>query len=302
MSYQIIDGLTLATAVAPLGNLPAVAYKDGATGGLFAGGVQHKVVMNGVTLLAPHQVSMSFGATSVTITNQTAQAFPAGSTFIVELQIPGEEVRVGPTAFRPKGVTSGHFLNVSFGTPATASSTLFAASQSISANGSAVLTTTGGVNVDGTTVLSFPDYAVGRNVVAAWTNSATVTVSGFDVYGKAMTESKTGTSFTGVKAFYRITSITASAAVTGFTAGTGVVLGFPFHISNTTGFQFREVVNGALAGTAGTFVAGLSSGPSSATTADVRGTYAPNSAPNGSNTYQVLAAGLAPDFIGAPQA
>jgi hypothetical protein len=96
--------------------------------------------------------------------------------------------------------------------------------------------------------------------------------------------SASGTSFTGAKAFAKVSSITFNASVTGATAGTGVVLGLPVFLPYT-GAVLKELQDGATA-TAGTVTAGVVTAATT-TTGDVRGTYSPNSAPNGSRTYEL---------------
>lgn len=59
-----------------------------------------------------------------------------------------------------------------------------------------------------------------------------LTVTGEDEYGDIVVEaSGSGTSFTGKKAFKKITSIAVSTNVTGLTVGTGDVLGLPAYVA-----------------------------------------------------------------------
>jgi hypothetical protein len=127
-------------------------------------------------------------------------------------------------------------------------------------------------------------------VVAAWTGAAVLTVRGFDIYGKAMSEaSASGTSFTGKKAFAKVTSIQVSADVTALTVGTGTKLGLPMYVPNAA-MILKESVDGAAA-TAGTVAVGLDNATkSTTTTGDIRGTYDPNAAPDGSKVYELLVA------------
>lgn len=156
----------------------------------------------------------------------------------------------------------------------------YAASQSVAAAGSVVLNgatyagitqTFGGVSYTG----GAPD--VPRNVVGAWTTSSTIVVSGFGVYGQPMTETQTGTTFTGKKAFAFITGITSSAAITAATFGFGNVLGLPFAVNsgNFMGAFFNDAAD------AGTFVPADFTYPATTSTGDVRGTYTPAGTLNG---------------------
>ena len=186
--------------------------------------------------------------------------------------------------------------------PIVGAATQIAASQAIAAAGLAVLNGTllnlipsgypvviNGVTFNGNVVTVngtpytpaiYPD--VPRNVVAAWTTSSTVTVSGFDLYGLPQTEVQTGTSFTGKKAFAAITSIKSSASITAFTAGFGNVLGLPFVVA--TGDFLGAVFNDNVE-TAGTFVQADFTYPASGTTGDVRGTYVPAGTLNGQKFF-----------------
>lgn len=143
---------------------------------------------------------------------------------------------------------------------------------------------------------------VARNVVAAWTGTSVLTVTGTDMYGQVQTEaSASGTSFTGKKAFGTITAINVSANVTGMTVGTGAKLGLPFRVGS--GDIFAPTFGDAA--DAGTFVLPDLTQPATASTGDVRGTYTAGSALTGAifvamllkvydNTTQVGSFGLTP--------
>lgn len=164
--------------------------------------------------------------------------------------------------------------------PILAVANAFSVSAAIGAAGSAVL---GGAQTGSTTVNGIAYAAAGlpdvpRNVVGAWTTASNVTVSGFDVYGQAMTEvlSTPGGSV-GKKAFAVITSITSSASITAATFGTGSVLGIPFTVQSGDylGAMFNDAVD------AGTFVQRDFTNPATSTTGDTRGTYAAAGTLNG---------------------
>jgi hypothetical protein len=110
--------------------------------------------------------------------------------------------------------------------------------------------------------------------------------------------SASGTSLTGKKAFKTVTGITVSANVTGLTVGTAKVLGLPVFVAGAAEV-IREIQDGAVA-TAGTLVVGDLT-TATATTGDVRGTYAPNGTPNGSITFELLVALRSPEFTGNAQ-
>ena len=113
----------------------------------------------------------------------------------------------------------------------------------------------------------------------------TATVSGYDYYGQAMTQtittsSSVSTAVTGTKAFYQITQIAVSAATgTTLTVGTSDVLGLPVRAIDA-GYLVSVGWNNTLARDAGTFVSAVTATATSAT-GDVRGTYLPSSATSG---------------------
>lgn len=137
-------------------------------------------------------------------------------------------------------------------------------------------------------------FDVPRNVVITVTHASSVvamsgTITGTDEYGNTITEAwsvtATGTSktFTGKKAFKTITGITevvgADASTNTIIAGNGKVLGLPFKAAIPV--ITAETEDGAVP-TAGVLVAA-----STASTADARGTYTPNSTLNGALDFVV---------------
>lgn len=104
----------------------------------------------------------------------------------------------------------------------------------------------------------------------------TFTVSGYDIYGAAMTETITGANVgtaTGKKAFKSITGVTHTGTVAGtITIGTTDIFGFPVAVTNA-GYIIVAKWDSVLAANAGTFVAADAT-TATATTGDVRGTYA----------------------------
>jgi len=114
---------------------------------------------------------------------------------------------------------------------------------------------------------------------------ATITVSGYDYYGQAMSEAITSsaavsTAVNGKKAFYQISGITTSGATgTALTVGTTDILGIPVRVTNVA-YVASVKTNSTLAQDTGTFVA-ADTDTATTTTGDVRGTYVPGTASNG---------------------
>lgn len=126
-------------------------------------------------------------------------------------------------------------------------------------------------------------FDVARNVVAAWTTTAVMTVTGTDFYGQPQTEaSASGATFTGKKAFKTVTAVTFSAAVTAATVGTGVKIGLPYLVGAN---GILDALTDSLPDTTYTLVVGDQTSPATSTTGDVRGTITSASAPNGTHAY-----------------
>ena len=261
MSFYNLQS-TLSAAVATNGTF-TFAYPAGTYIGTFSGAKNHKMWAAGLqTLLtSPTDFTVAF-TTVITVTYKGTTSLPVNTRVQLQLETLGANSRKIET--RMGRVTRSAVLTPimwNLGSPITASSTNIVGSQSITLlSGLAT-----GLNGSTAGVLDQP-----RNVVAAWTGTAVLTVTGTDEYGVVMHESSaSGTSFTGKKAFMTVTNVTVSADVTSATVGTGVVLGLPSFLSEAQ-LIFHELIDGALA-TAGTTVAG-DPAVATATTGDVRGT------------------------------
>ena len=136
------------------------------------------------------------------------------------------------------------------------------------------------------------DFA--RNVVVTVTHGSSVVamsgvITGTDVHGNGITEAwavtATGTSkvFTGLKAFKTVTSITevvvADASGNSIISGSGDKLGLSQICAVAS--LVKEISGGSVV-TNGTTVAG-----STVSTADRRGTYAPNTVPDGAVDFEI---------------
>jgi hypothetical protein len=165
--------------------------------------------------------------------------------------------------------------------PAAKSATAVCAAQAIAAAGAATIN---GASASGG-VATF-DYARAVNVDStdAGDTTQTVTVTGTDYWGQAQTEAiaLNGTTLVaGQKAFKTITSVIVSAALAGnLTVGNEDVFGLPYRVTDA-GYLFRTGWAGSVANdSTGTFVA-ADTATATTTTGDVRGTFAPSSAANG---------------------
>jgi len=166
-------------------------------------------------------------------------------------------------------------INVYDVVPATLDADGICAQQTLAAAGNATLN--GALASGGTVTLDVP-----RNVVvdAAGAATAVLTITGTDVYGIPMSEAITlngTTAVAGKKAFKTITRVAASAAATDIFVGTGDVFGLPIDANSRN--YVLTAWNGAFV-TTGTFVAADATAATT-TTGDVRGTFAPADAADG---------------------
>jgi hypothetical protein len=174
--------------------------------------------------------------------------------------------------------------------PATKSATAVCAAQAVAAAGYATIN---GASASGG-VATF-DYARAVNVDSSnvGDTTQTVTVTGTDYWGQAQTEEialNGTTAVAGQKAFKTITAVYVDALLAGnLTVGNEDIFGLPYRVTDA-GYLLRVGWAGALAEDAGTFVA-ADTATATATTGDVRGTYAPSSAANGTRRL-VIAIGL----------
>lgn len=170
--------------------------------------------------------------------------------------------------------------------PQAAVTNNIAASQTAAGAGS--LTLTAGtsaksvVRADGVTVIQL-DCPRGVRVNCSTTARA-MTVSGYDVYGQAMSELITvvtpGTAVPGLKAFYQISGVTIAGSATVCLVGTTDVLGSPVRILDLA-YITRAGYNNVLAENAGTAVK-ADTATATTGTGDVRGTFTPSGATDGS--------------------
>lgn len=291
MSRFTIQG-TINSDVANGGTF-TVTYPSGTNKGTFTGAVKHGLSIGGKDLVHFDQFLAAPGASNVTITNRSGSTWVAGLAYVLALEVPGERDVRDPNGKVPiLRANSLRVVQVNLGAPITADADGISASQSVGVAGSFLLN--GALLSGGKMVLDVP-----RNVVGAWTNTSVITVTGLDEYGNRVVESSaSGTSMAGKKAFKEILSVTSSASITGATIGTGDVLGLPLFLESA-GLVLKELQDGA-APTAGTVVVG-DSAKATATTGDVRGTYDPNAACDGSKSFQLWVAYGDPAYRGPAQ-
>lgn len=311
MSVATITGFTSATVAN--GGTITVSYPTGFTRGDFVIGARHRLSVLGKVFNCPENITVSLGNTTATITYNGTTTIPAGTRFTVELDraggansltTPRNAIDTYIPAGRDTFVIPVMDSIVNLGTPTTAAATAVCAAQAISGTNVAALIN--GTKASGGVAALGASTGRNVNVVSANAGDTTqvVTVTGVDMYGQTMREAITlngTTTVQGKKAFASVTAVSVSATMTGnLSVGDGTIIGLPVYLPNAT-WILRETQDGATA-TAGTVVAGAGiTVPSTSTSADVRGTYTPNSAPDGSRSYALLIALPEPNFYGQPQ-
>lgn len=326
MSFKIADHVP-ASDVVTNGTM-TVAYPTGTDAGAYVGTYAHKAFAEGLqaNLSAPGDFTVSFGTSSITVTYKGTTTLPAGKLVKFQFDTAGPnksgiQTRLGTT--KRTAVLTPVLVNL--GAPDTADDDSIIASATSTELPNATTTTytpdTNGTSptdgVQGVVTKSGVKYWEldnPRNVSLVVTHGSSVVamtclVTGLDEYGNTMSElltiTATGTSKTaaGVKAFkwVRSVALTSASDSTANTAklGFGDVLGLPIALPEKMQVV-RESEDGA-APTAGTLVAAVRSAATT-TTGDVRGTYDPNSACNGSKSFELLILVDDPTDLGVTQA
>lgn len=302
--FEVVQG-TLAANVADAGTF-VVSYPAGTDAGTFKGGLRHQIMVgqNG-PYSAPDDLALTFGTASITVTNNSETTWLAGAAFYLSLERPGVSTVKAtgggglPNHTTVKRVAPCQVIQVNIGAPDVADVDGVSVSQAVAAPGN--LTITGALATGGVATFDVP-----RGIVIDGTDAAdttqTLTIYGTDEYGEAVVEtiaSNGTTAVNGKKAFKTVTRVAASAAYAGSVfVGSSDVLGLPFFLADGD-LVIKEMDDDA-AVTNGTFVAGVLS-EATATTGDVRGTYDPNSATDGSKVFRLWILTADPGYMGATQ-
>lgn len=237
-----------------------VNYPEGYNIGDFKNATGHYLMLNGDKLLQPKDITLSFGASAVTITNGTGSTLPVGQKGYFQFEIAGDEA--GISADAPDGhVVSLHaaeakLLLIDLGSPATldadglwdgvsvgATATTFAVADMKAA------TANGGV-------LDVP-----RNLTVTGSSGAdqVCTFDGFDEYDQAISETITASSTStvqGKKAFKRVVTMSVAAGGTAsktLDVGWGDVLGLPVAVRDMRSIV-AELINGVLQPNRGDYI------------------------------------------------
>ena len=242
-----ISETTLGSAVATSGTI-TFSYPTNTSAGSFAA-YGHKIWVDKLQKLlsSPSDFTVSFGASDITVTYLGSTTLPAGARVNAQFNIEGTdngELAIDLEEDEVKHSALGNLINVNLGSPDTADANGYVESQDLTSAGVFSVNTTAAAAIAAAALAGTAD--VPRNVVAAWTGTAVLTITGTDEYGNTIVESSaSGTSLTGKKAFKTVTGISSSANITSLTVGTGDVLGLPFFVGDASKI-LQELKDGSL--------------------------------------------------------
>jgi len=242
-----ISQTTLGSAVATSGTI-TLSYPANTSAGSFAA-YGHKLWVDKLQKLlsSPSDFTVSFGASDITVTYLGSTTIPADARVNAQLNIEGAndgEIETDLEESEVKHSALGNLINVNLGSPDVADANGIVESQDLTSAGVFSVNTTAAAAIAAAALAGTLD--VPRNIVAAWTTSATLTITGTDEYGNTIVESSSaGTSFTGKKAFKTVTNVATDTNITGLTVGTGDVLGLPLFVNNASKV-LQELKDGAI--------------------------------------------------------
>lgn len=295
--------LVLGGAVATSGTF-LINYPTGKSLANYENAYGHYFLALGAKFTQPDDFTIVFGATYATVTYKGTTTLPAGTKVTAQLEEVGLAapkrgyVDDGATVVTIDKLRDVKVFQIDLGAPAAIDvdgiiEAYTGAASAIALDGALVS--------DGVATLDVP-----RNLVvdSGGADDAVLTFTGTDEYGQTMIESITlngATAVSGKKAFKTVTAVSASKALAnGAFVGTGDVLGLPVYLP-AGAYVLAELEDGAAA-SSGALVAGLAPNTvSTATTADVRGTYDPNSACDAAKSFSLLVSLADPEYLGNPQ-
>lgn len=189
--------------------------------------------------------------------------------------------------------------------PAAAATDNIAAAQATLGTGNLVLTAGAGVTqvtYKGATAYRFDTPRAPSVTSTANISGVNVTITGYDLYGQAMTETRAGPNIATTnfqKAFYYITNVAVDAAASNISVGSSNILGVPYRITDR-GYVVHAGWDNLLADNAGTFVV-ADILTATATTGDTRGTFVPaGNVPDG--VRRLVLAFILPAIASGPNA
>ncbi|OFX03273.1 MAG: hypothetical protein A3E78_12100 [Alphaproteobacteria bacterium RIFCSPHIGHO2_12_FULL_63_12] len=239
--FKVVEH-TIAADLAASGTFD-VSYPDGTNAGTFRGSVGHIIATKGGDkYTSPANFTVSFGTSNVTITSVDMvldKDVSNQKNLYVQFEMVGENDGSPSFDRAMERVTAGVVARINLGAPDTADANGYIESQDLTTAGVFSVSTTVAAALLAAALDGVAD--VPRNVVAAWTTTAVLTITGTDEFGNTIVESSaSGTTLTGKKAFKTVTNVETSVNITSLTVGTGDVLGLPVFLPE------RSVILGEL--------------------------------------------------------
>lgn len=231
MAFDVISH-TLSAAVASAGTF-TVSYPTDRSAGDYTGAHGHKLIAIGAVFSAPNDFTLTFNAGDITVTYNGSTTLPSGAAVRLQVDRLGVDDREPEKVVLPFNMARSNLHVIDLGSPDTADPNGYVESQDLTAAGVFSVNTTAAAALAAAALNGTAD--VPRNVVASWTGTAVLTVTGTDVDGNTLVESSaSGTTLTGKKAFKTVTGISTSANITSLTVGTGDVLGLPVYVPDAS--------------------------------------------------------------------
>ncbi len=291
---------TLSAAVAASGTF-TVGYPTGTDEDSFAG-YGHKAVAIGNVMSSPGDFTLSFGTASITFTYASGKTtMPAGTAISIDLNLPGNlKNEMTKLVVDNPGVSTMSLVRVDLGSPLVADVNGIAEAQNKNIDANLTLETRAGVAGFG--LAGGAPYGRALTVDSGGADTAVLVITGTDYKGNTIVENITvngSTVVAGKKAFFTVTQITVTVANLSNSAFVGFadVLGLPFYLPGVDDCSTTQEFEDGVIATAGTFVAGVDTAVT-ATTGDVRGTYAPNSATDGAKNFVLHIPSVDPEYQG----
>lgn len=218
-----------------------ISYPAGYNAGDFADSLGHHLILGGDRLDQPQNIALSFGASTVTVTNGTGGTLLAGTKGVAQLEIRSRALALPIRVPGLKGMQLPHLeqgfaVYMDLGAPKTldadglvAAIAAGATAGSFAVSDMVAATANGGI-LDVPRNVTVQGDGAGANQV--------VTIVGYDEYGAPMQETITASGATivqGVKAFKQVVSGSWPAggnAAHTLNIGWGDVLGLPIHIKD----------------------------------------------------------------------
>lgn len=274
------------------------SYDTGYDESMYAEGGHKLVLKNGNEYSSPGDFTVAFDNDDITVTWKGGFTISTGTEVYLQANLKGEtDLTDLSTVFDTPTVARLALVTLNLGAPDALDADGVCQSQSNTDAHS--LTINGALATDGVATFDVP-----RNVIvdSGGADTATLTITGTDVYGNVMVEEiqlNGATAVSGKKAFKTVTAVASDGTISNDAfVGTGDVLGLPVYLPDSV-YVLKELEDGASA-SSGTVVAGINS-TATATTGDVRGTYDPNSACDGAKQFALVVALEDPTYKGAAQ-